>query len=101
MQAVLLWPLQVYGARLAAMRPLIVATAKKELGENIQVLFSLQSTCTRVLSDSEIYTLLPVFPCTAKPSVNLKSGLLDSSACVLSHCLIKAESSNLQLNSDS
>ena len=29
--------LQVYGARLAAMRPLIVAAAKKSLGNDIQV----------------------------------------------------------------
>ena len=28
---------QVYGARLAAMRPLIVAAAKKSLGNDIQV----------------------------------------------------------------
>ena len=28
---------QVYGARLAAMRPLIVAAAKKSLGDDIQV----------------------------------------------------------------
>ena len=35
---------------------------------------------------------------TAKPSVDLKSGLLNSKAFALSHRLIKAESPNLQLN---
>ena len=38
---------------------------------------------------------------TATPSVDLKSGLLNSRACVLSHCLIISVSPNLQLNSGS
>ena len=35
---------------------------------------------------------------TAKPIVDFKSGLLNSRACALSHCLNKAETPNLQLN---
>ena len=43
----------------------------------------------------------PTLLYTAKPSVDFKSGLQNSRACVLSHCLTKEESPNLQLNSGS
>ena len=42
--------------------------------------------------------ILVMSPYTAKPSVDLKSGLLNSRACALSHRFIKEESLNLQLN---
>ena len=38
---------------------------------------------------------------TDKASVDFKTVLLNSRTCVLSHCLIKEESPNLQLNSGS
>ena len=51
-----------------------------------------------IIARIAMISIMAMIAITAKPSVDFKSGLLNSRPCTLTHRLIKAESPNLQLN---